>query len=271
MAAWLSLGCKIHLDTVPGWRGGSARAKLFRRPPERAPPDLLSAGVNRERKARSHKQRKYMKTLRNIIHLAFALIAFAFLGLTASVRAVSPPPDVGHPGGNTAEEDNVLPDLSAETESGAMGHAANDPNHRVIHINFTRLIPRPCGLEIVELRGQLHLSFALVEIQGQRVVMPTNIKVEAFSGTGKSIGRKYEAGRVHFLPVKTTKLNGLGAGEFRLRIQVTGHPKSQGDPNPSKVVRFRLVYKVVYDWGPDNKVTRLAPAPGDPEIFCGHE
>jgi len=43
-----------------------------------------------------------------MIYPAFALFAFASLGLTPSVRAVNPPPDGGYPGANTAEGANAL-------------------------------------------------------------------------------------------------------------------------------------------------------------------
>jgi hypothetical protein len=44
-----------------------------------------------------------MKTKTNIIYPALALSAFACLALIQSALAVSPPPDGGYPGGNTAE------------------------------------------------------------------------------------------------------------------------------------------------------------------------
>jgi len=210
-----------------------------------------------------------MKTPQVIPLITALLACFA---IAQSARAVTPEPDGGDANGIATEEQTAVPGLSTGTENGAIGQQQakeNHPNHRVININVTELIPRPCGLEVVELRGQLHLSFGVVEQQGVRVVEPKNIQVEAFSGTGKSIGRKYEAGRVKVSSVKTRKLNGLGVGKFPLEVHVTGRPKPQGDPNPTKVVPFRLVYReVLYEWGPDNKVTRLVP--GSPEVLCGH-
>jgi len=54
------------------------------------------------------KERKHMKTKTHIVHAAFAVFAFACLALIQSALAVSPPPDGGYPGGNTAEGQNAL-------------------------------------------------------------------------------------------------------------------------------------------------------------------
>jgi len=69
-----------------------------------------------------------MKRLTNIIHLTFALIAFASLGLTPSLRAVDPPPDGGYPGGNTAEGDNALLNLTSGSYNTAVGFLSLDTN-----------------------------------------------------------------------------------------------------------------------------------------------
>lgn len=63
-----------------------------------------------------------MKTVTNIVHLAFALTAFASFGLTASVRAVIPPPDGGYSGGNTAEGQDALFNLNSGTYNTAVGY-----------------------------------------------------------------------------------------------------------------------------------------------------
>jgi len=55
-----------------------------------------------------------MKTLTNIIHAAFALLAFAGFALSPTVKAVTPPPDGAYPGGNTAEGFNALFHLSPQ-------------------------------------------------------------------------------------------------------------------------------------------------------------
>jgi Chaperone of endosialidase len=49
-----------------------------------------------------------MKTVTDIIHFAFALMAFASLALTPALRAVDPPPDGGYLNANTAEGENAL-------------------------------------------------------------------------------------------------------------------------------------------------------------------
>jgi hypothetical protein len=66
-----------------------------------------------------------MKTVTDIIHLAFALIAFAFLALTPALRAVNPPPDGGYNGANTAEGENALFSLGARGQDNtAIGYSA---------------------------------------------------------------------------------------------------------------------------------------------------
>lgn len=62
-------------------------------------------------------QKEHMKTIQNIIYAAFAVIAFTSPG----VRAVSPPPDGGYPGGNTAEGEAALLALSTGGYNTAIG------------------------------------------------------------------------------------------------------------------------------------------------------
>lgn len=52
---------------------------------------------------------------------ALALVCFA---LSQSVQAVSPPPDGGYPGGNTAEGDFALLNLTGGTDNTAVGAGA---------------------------------------------------------------------------------------------------------------------------------------------------
>jgi trimeric autotransporter adhesin len=49
-----------------------------------------------------------MKTIMKIIYLAIALFAFACFVLSSQAQAVSPPPDGGYPGFNTAEGQDAL-------------------------------------------------------------------------------------------------------------------------------------------------------------------
>jgi endosialidase-like protein len=54
------------------------------------------------------KGNKHMKTATNIIYPAFALLAFGCFALLPAAQAVSPAPDGGYPGANTAEGQNAL-------------------------------------------------------------------------------------------------------------------------------------------------------------------
>src|SRR5215471_11963313 len=58
---------------------------------------------------------------RSPLRWAFALIAFADVSLSPPLRAVSPPPDGGYPGGNTAKGQNALLRLTAGTFNTAVG------------------------------------------------------------------------------------------------------------------------------------------------------
>jgi hypothetical protein len=61
-----------------------------------------------------------MKTIPAVL-ITFALVYFA---LVQNTRAVSPPPDGGYPGGNTAEGDGALSKLSSGLQNAALGTGA---------------------------------------------------------------------------------------------------------------------------------------------------
>jgi hypothetical protein len=191
------------------------------------------------------------------------LIALVCFGLSPAIRAVSPPPDGGYRNGNTAEEDNALLDLSTDTENAAVGQPAKHPNHRLIRINFKKFIP--CAGEIVELRGELQVSFAARD----NVVHPGPANLKGFSGTGNTTGRRYVSDNkvTGGGGLKVFFENGLGAGKFGLRFHVTGipNPPPMGDANPKKVVRFTVEYTVLYKFS-NGKVNRLDA--DTPEVRC---
>ena len=62
-----------------------------------------------------------MKTLTSITYPVFALFAFACFALLPTTRAVSPPPDGGYPGFNTAEGQSALFSLTTGTGNSAVG------------------------------------------------------------------------------------------------------------------------------------------------------
>jgi hypothetical protein len=64
----------------------------------------------------------HMKTITNIIYLAFALFAFAFFALLPRAQAVTPLPDGGYPGQNTAEGTAALRDLTTGEGNTALGN-----------------------------------------------------------------------------------------------------------------------------------------------------
>src|SRR5437588_754816 len=64
-------------------------------------------GFNTDRITKE-KEKKEMKTTMKIVYAAFVASALACFALGPKAQAVSPPPDGGYPGGNTAEGQNAL-------------------------------------------------------------------------------------------------------------------------------------------------------------------
>jgi Chaperone of endosialidase len=69
-----------------------------------------------------------MNTTKNFTCPAFAVFAFACFGLLPTARAVSPPPDGGYPGGNTAEGTRALFSLTNGKGNAAVGSEALQSN-----------------------------------------------------------------------------------------------------------------------------------------------
>jgi hypothetical protein len=67
------------------------------------------------------KRKKHMTRMTNIIYPAFTVFALACFALLPGAQAVSPAPDGGYPGGNTAEGQNALFGLSSGTYNTAVG------------------------------------------------------------------------------------------------------------------------------------------------------
>jgi hypothetical protein len=65
---------------------------------------------------------KLMKTGTNIIYFALVLLALACFTLLPKAQSVSPPPDGGYPGGNTAEGQNALKSLTDGGYNAAVGY-----------------------------------------------------------------------------------------------------------------------------------------------------
>ena len=65
-----------------------------------------------------------MKTLTKFIYAAFALFALACFAISPTAQAVTPAPDGGYPGANTAEGDFSLNNLTSGLGNTALGYGA---------------------------------------------------------------------------------------------------------------------------------------------------
>jgi hypothetical protein len=73
---------------------------------------------------KNNERKKQMKTKTNIIYPAIAIVAVAFVALPPIALAVSPAPDGGYAGGNTAEGDSALFSLTSGIDNTALGFRA---------------------------------------------------------------------------------------------------------------------------------------------------
>ena len=226
-----------------------------------------------------------MKIVR--LFAAFTLICFA---LSSMAQAVGSEPHEGDLIGNKAEEDDAVPDLGSDAEEAATGQAANNPNQRVIHIQptFCQCVGTSGG-EKVNLKGEFQISFAVGDFQGLRgviPVLPVNLS-KGFNGTcsteeclvgiGPKTGRRYIAKkRLAFLvssnqeenKPKLESGNGKGKGRFLFGVVVTARPNPppNGEAN-GRVVKWTIIYKIHYEWGPDKNVKSFRVESWD---VCGH-
>jgi uncharacterized coiled-coil protein SlyX len=70
----------------------------------------------------NNERKKHMKTITNIIYPAFAVFALACFVFVHNAQAVSPAPDGGYPGGNTAEGASALFSLTTGGYNTAVGY-----------------------------------------------------------------------------------------------------------------------------------------------------
>jgi len=68
---------------------------------------------------------------------------------------------------------------------------------------------------------------------------------------------------------KVETLNGIGKGRFMVGVVITGHPNPppSAEANPGRAVKWTLIYKIEYEWGPDKKVTSFKVISDE---ACGH-
>ena len=99
-----------------------------------------------------------MKTLPRIRHSinlppflgVFVLVAFGGLALSPMAQAVSPAPDGGYPGSNTAEGDNALFSLTSGLDNTALGFDSlfsNTVGNFSTAVGFDALFHNTTGLE----------------------------------------------------------------------------------------------------------------------------
>src|SRR5437763_6498710 len=75
------------------------------------------------------KRKNHMKTTMNILYPAFTALALAcFALLPPNAFGVSPPPDGGYPGGNTAEGQNALSSLTTGGYNTGVGFLSLNSN-----------------------------------------------------------------------------------------------------------------------------------------------
>jgi hypothetical protein len=73
------------------------------------------------RDSKHNLRKKHMKTITNIIYLAFAALTLTWFALSPVAQALNPPPDGGYPGSNTAEGTHALFSLTTGTWNTALG------------------------------------------------------------------------------------------------------------------------------------------------------
>jgi hypothetical protein len=115
---------KFAIDTFPGRGQDRSAPSCLGVLPKELHPTCFPQGNLSEMASLAQLKVIFMKEITNIIYSTFAVVALACFALLPKAQAVSPPPDGGYPGDNTAEGDNALLNLTSGLDNTAIGSQA---------------------------------------------------------------------------------------------------------------------------------------------------